>query len=298
VIIVDTVAGCRAACDDVRARGGTIGLVPTMGFFHEGHRSLMRAARGSHDAVVVSLFVNPTQFGPSEDLGAYPRDLAGDTEVASAEEVDVLFAPTVDEMYPDGAATTVHVEGLTSTLCGASRPGHFDGVTTVVAKLFSIVGPCSAYFGRKDAQQLAVVRRMAADLDLPVQVVGCPLVREPDGVAMSSRNSYLDGDDRARATVLVRSLRAAADAVVAGERDVARVRGLLAAVLASEPSVRVDYAEVVDAATMEPIGTFSGGEALVAVAAFVGRTRLIDNVTLSIDGESVVVDDGVLATPK
>ncbi len=297
MITVDTVAACRAVCDDVRARGGTVGLVPTMGFFHEGHRSLMRAARAAHDAVVVSLFVNPTQFGPSEDLDAYPRDLAGDTEVAAAEDVDVLFAPTVAEMYPNGAATTVHVAGLTDALCGASRPGHFDGVTTVVAKLFSIVGPCHAYFGRKDAQQLAVVRRMAADLDLPVQVVGCPLVREPDGVAMSSRNAYLAPDERASATVLVRALRSAADAVLAGERDVQRVRSVLAEVLATEPSVQVDYAEIVDAATIQPIDAFTG-DTLVAVAAFVGRTRLIDNVALSFDGDTVVVDDGVLATAQ
>jgi pantoate--beta-alanine ligase len=295
VIIVDTVEECRAACDDVRARGGTVGLVPTMGFFHEGHRSLMRAARAAHDAVVVSLFVNPTQFGPSEDLDAYPRDLAADTEVAVNEDVDVLFAPTVTEMYPNGAATTVHVVGLTDTLCGVSRPGHFDGVTTVVAKLFSIVGPCNAYFGRKDAQQLAVVRRMAADLQLPVRVVGCPLVREPDGVAMSSRNSYLSPEERERATVLVRALRAASDSVVAGERDAQRVRSVLGRVLATEPSVRVDYAEAVDAATMQPIDVFTG-DALIAVAAFVGGTRLIDNVALSVDGGTVVVDDGVLAT--
>jgi pantoate--beta-alanine ligase len=297
VITVETVAVCRAFCDDVRARGRTVGLVPTMGFFHEGHRSLMRAARAAHDAVVVTLFVNPTQFGPSEDLDAYPRDLSGDTEVALAEDVDVLFAPSVAEMYASGAATSVHVAGLTDALCGASRPGHFDGVTTVVAKLFSIVGPCTAYFGRKDAQQLAVIRRMAADLDLPVQVVGCPLVREPDGVAMSSRNSYLTADERARATVLVRALRSAADAVMAGERDVQRVRRVLVDALATEPSVRVDYAEIVDAATIQPVDAFVG-DTLVAVAAFVGRTRLIDNVTLSFDGDRVVVDDGVLATPK
>jgi pantoate--beta-alanine ligase len=257
----------------------------------------MRAARRNHDLVVVSLFVNPTQFGPSEDLDAYPRDLARDSDVAVAEDVDVLFAPGVAEMYPDGTATTVHVAGLTDLLCGASRPGHFDGVTTVVAKLFSIVGPCSAYFGRKDAQQLAVVRRMAADLDLPVHVVGCPLVREPDGVAMSSRNSYLSPDERSCATVLVRALRATADAVQAGQRDVEQVRTVLAGVLATEPTVRVDYAEVVDAATMQRIDVLSR-DALVAIAAFVGGTRLIDNVTLSFDGDSVVVDDGVLAAPK
>ena len=204
MITTPSIAAVRAACAATRARGGTVGLVPTMGYFHEGHRSLMRAARAAHDLVVVSLFVNPTQFGPNEDLDAYPRDLVADAAAATDEGVDVLFTPTVAEMYPDGARTTVHVDALTEGLCGASRPGHFDGVTTIVAKLFAIVGECSAYFGRKDAQQLAVVRRMAADLDLPVTVVGCPIVREPDGLAMSSRNAYLSSDERQRATVLVR----------------------------------------------------------------------------------------------
>ena len=174
-----------------------VGFVPTMGYFHDGHRSLMRAARAADDLVVVSLFVNPTQFGAGEDLSRYPRDPEGDAAIAAAEGVDVLFLPEVEEVYPEGARTTVHVEGLTDNLCGASRPGHFDGVTTVVAKLFSMVGPCRAYFGRKDAQQLAVIRRMTADLNFPVEVVGCPLVREADGLAMSSRNAYLAPDGRA-----------------------------------------------------------------------------------------------------
>jgi pantoate--beta-alanine ligase len=207
VITVERIAGVRGACDGARGRGASVGLVPTMGAFHEGHRSLMRAARAANDFVVVSLFVNPTQFAPTEDLAAYPRDLERDAAIAAAEGADVLFTPPVDEMYRAGARTTVHVEGLTDVLCGASRPGHFDGVTTVVTKLFSIVGPCRAYFGRKDAQQLAVVRRMTADLDLPVEVVGCPLVREYDGLAMSSRNAYLSPDDRAAATVLRRGRR-------------------------------------------------------------------------------------------
>jgi len=293
VIRLATAAELRTVCDDVRARGGTVGLVPTMGYFHEGHRSLMRAARGENDVVVVSLFVNPTQFGPDEDLDAYPRDLDGDLAVAVAEGVDVVFAPTVVEMYPDGTRTTVHVEGLTSRLCGAARPGHFDGVTTVVAKLFSIVGPCRAYFGRKDAQQLAVVRRMVADLNLPVQVVGCPLVREPDGLAMSSRNSYLSPDDRVRATVLVRALRAAADLVVGGERDACSVEAAIVATLAAEPSVRVDYVAIVDAQTMEPVERLER-DTLVALAAFVGTTRLIDNVTVSFDGHTATADFGFL----
>jgi pantoate--beta-alanine ligase len=297
VIIGETIAGVRSVCDDVRARGGTVGLVPTMGFFHEGHRSLMRAARVAHDAVVVSLFVNPTQFGPNEDLDAYPRDLDADTAVAIAEGVDVLFTPRVAEMYPEGARTSVHVAGLTEGLCGASRPGHFDGVTTVVAKLFSIVGPCTAYFGRKDAQQLAVVRRMTADLDLPVAVVGCPLIREPDGVAMSSRNAYLSSDDRRRATVLIRALRSAADAVTSGERDAEAVREVLTGVLATEPAIRVDYAEIVDTATLQPLERIER-DTLIALAAYVGTTRLIDNITLSFDGDSVQVDAGLHTAGK
>ena len=196
MIRVERIDDLRARCEDTRHRGGTVGLVPTMGFFHEGHRSLMRAARAHHDLVVTTIFVNPLQFGPTEDLDAYPRDLAGDAAAADAEGVDLLFTPSVAEMYPEPTRTTVHVAGLTEGLCGAERPTHFDGVTTVVAKLFSIVGPCHAYFGRKDFQQLAVVTRMAADLDLPVRVVGCPLVREPDGLAMSSRNVRLDAGER------------------------------------------------------------------------------------------------------
>ena len=292
MITVETIAEVRAACDDVRLRGGTVGLVPTMGFFHEGHRSLMRAARAAHDAVVVSLFVNPTQFGPTEDLAAYPRDLEADTAVAIAEGVDVLFVPTVPEMYPEGARTTVHVAGLTERLCGASRPTHFDGVTTIVAKLFSIVGPCSAYFGRKDAQQLAVVRRMALDLDLPVAVVGCPLIREPDGVARSSRNTYLSSDDRQHAAVLISALRSVADAVISGERDAQALHEVLERVLETEPAVRIDYAEIVDASTLEPVDRIER-DTLVALAAFVGTTRLIDNITISVDDNSVRVDAGL-----
>jgi pantoate--beta-alanine ligase len=315
VIIVETIAEMRAACDASRMAGMTVGFVPTMGFFHEGHRSLMRAARAANDFVVVSLFVNPTQFAPTEDLSSYPRDPDGDAAAAEAEGVDVLFVPTVSEMYPgdaaepgsverDGAAestrrgsarTTVHVDGLTTGLCAGSRPTHFDGVTTVVAKLFSIVGPCRAYFGRKDAQQLAVVRRMATDLDLPVDVVGCPLVREPDGLAMSSRNAYLTADGRRAATVLSRALFLSSEAVAAGERNAAVLRGMVVDTIASEPAVRLDYAEVVDAHTLEPVARVET-ESLVAVAAFVGATRLIDNVTLSFHDHSPAADLGVLTS--
>lgn len=279
MITVETVADARAACDAARLAGKTVGFVPTMGFFHEGHRSLMRAARRANDFVVVSLFVNPTQFAPTEDLTQYPRDPAGDAAAAVAEGVDLLFMPTVAEMYPAGTRTTVHVDGLTTGLCAGTRPTHFDGVTTLVAKLFSIVGPCRAYFGRKDAQQLAVVRRMAIDLDLPVEVVGCPLVREPDGLAMSSRNAYLIADGRRAATVLSRSLFLASDAAANGERDATVLRTIVVDTIATEPAVHLDYAEVVDAATLEPVEHVAT-DTLIAVAASVGATRLIDNMTI------------------
>jgi pantoate--beta-alanine ligase len=264
-----------------------------MGFFHEGHRSLMRAARAQNDFVVLSLFVNPTQFGPSEDLAAYPRDPAGDAAVAEAEGVDLMFTPGVAEMYPAGARTTVHVEGLTAGLCGASRPGHFDGVTTVVTKLFSIVGPCRAYFGRKDAQQLAVIRSMTADLDLPVDVVGCPLVRESDGLALSSRNAYLTDDERAAATILAGALYMASEAVVRGQRDAAAVRALIVDTVGHQPLVQLDYAEVVDAVTLEPVEQIDH-DTLVALAAFVGKARLIDNVTITFTSGAPTPDLGVL----
>ena len=292
--VLTRIAEVRDVCDETRRAGGTVGFVPTMGYFHAGHRSLMRAARTDNDLVVVSLFVNPTQFGPNEDLAAYPRDVEGDTRVAGDEDADVLFTPSVEEMYPEPGVTTVHVSGLTEGLCGARRPGHFDGVTTVVTKLFSIVGPCRAYFGRKDAQQLAVVRRMARDLDLPVEVIGCPLVREPDGVAMSSRNAYLTPEEREAATALSRSLRAAADAIDRGERNAGPILGVVRTTIAGEPHVELDYAVLVDAATLEPIEHIDR-DALLAIAAFVGKARLIDNCTVTVSGESVAIDLGVAA---
>jgi pantoate--beta-alanine ligase len=293
VITLTTVAEVRAACDAARAEGKRVGFVPTMGFFHEGHRSLMRAARAADDFVVVSLFVNPTQFGPQEDLAAYPRDLEGDAAAAAAEGVDVLFLPTVDEMYREGARTTVHVAGLTERHCGASRPGHIDGVTTVDANLFSIVGASRAYFGRKDAQQLAVIQRMTTDLDLPVEVVGCPLVREADGLALSSRNTYLDADARRAATILSGALYVASESVVRGERDAAAVRQRIVDTVANVPQVALDYVEVVDAATLEPVDRLER-DTLVALAAFVGKARLIDNVTIRFAGDVPTPDLGVL----
>jgi pantoate--beta-alanine ligase len=292
MIIVERIAELRERCDAARRAGQTVGLVPTMGFFHEGHRSLMRAARANHDLVVTTIFVNPLQFGENEDLAGYPRDLAADTAAADAEGVDVLFVPSVPEMYPEPTVTTVHVAGLTEGLCGGARPTHFDGVTTVVAKLFSIVGACTAYFGRKDFQQLAVVQRMAADLDLPVQVVGCPLVREPDGVAMSSRNAYLSAEERRRATGIFASLRTAAAAVEDGERDPERVRAAVETE-AARHGLALEYAEVRRAADLAPL-TSVDGEVVVAVAAAVGKARLIDNVTMQIAGAEVSTDLGVI----
>ena len=288
---VTTVAELRTACDEARRAGLTVGLVPTMGFFHAGHRSLMRAARDACDFVVVTLFVNPTQFAPHEDLGAYPRDPEGDAAVARAERVDLLFTPAVEEMYPVPGRTTVHVDGLTARLCGASRPTHFDGVTTVVAKLFSITGPCRAYFGRKDAQQLAVVSRMVADLNLAVTVIGCPLVRDPDGVAMSSRNAHLAIDEREAARALSRALRSVAADIVAGERDPAAVRAVVLDAIASEPLLTLDYAEVVDGTSLEPVTRLSG-TVLVAIAVKVGATRLIDNARFTFAGADQRVDGG------
>jgi pantoate--beta-alanine ligase len=296
MIVVERIAELRDHCDDARRAGQTVGLVPTMGYLHEGHRSLIRAARANHDLVVTTVFVNPLQFGPNEDLAGYPRDLAADTAAAAAEGVDVLFVPSVPEMYPEPTLTTVHVAGLTEGLCGAARPTHFDGVTTVVAKLFSIVGPCTAYFGRKDFQQIAVVRRMVADLDLPVEVVGCPLVREPDGLAMSSRNAYLSPQDRERAAGIFASLRCAAAAVEGGERDPRRLSSLVEAEGARH-GVEFEYVEVRRAADLAPFDTLDGG-VVVAVAAPVGGARLIDNVTMHVADAEVSTDLGVIAVAE
>ncbi len=290
---VDRIADLRVACDRARAAGQRVGVVPTMGYLHDGHRSLMRAARAASDFVVVTIFVNPLQFGPHEDLDRYPRDLAGDLARCEAEGVDCVFSPGVAEMYPRPPLTTVHVTALTADLCGAARPTHFDGVTTVVTKLFAITGPCAAFFGRKDAQQLAVVTRMVDDLNLPVEVVGCPIVRERDGLAMSSRNAYLSPGDRGAALVLSRGLRDAVDAIVAGERAAAQVTRMMRSIVASEPAVELEYAEARDALDLTEL-TVLDGSVLLAVAARVGGTRLIDNVNLRIEGSNVDADLGVL----
>jgi pantoate--beta-alanine ligase len=296
--VVTTIREMRAACDDARRRGSVVGVVPTMGYLHEGHRALMRAARRECGFVVVTIFVNPLQFGPTEDLDRYPRDLDGDLAATAAEGADVVFAPPTSELYPQyPPATTVHVAGLTDALCGASRPGHFDGVTTVVTKLLAIAGPSRAYFGRKDAQQIAVITRLVADLDLPVTVVGCPLVREPDGLARSSRNAYLDHEQRAAAAQIFAALRAGVDAVQAGERSARAVEALVRERIAREPLLRVDYVEARDAATISAIETIVG-DVLLAVAVFCGSTRLIDNVGLHVQGADVDADLGIGWSPQ
>jgi pantoate--beta-alanine ligase len=290
---VDRIADLRATCNRARGLGLRVGVVPTMGFLHDGHRSLMRAARAATDFVVVTIFVNPLQFGADEDLDRYPRDLTGDLAQCGAEDVDCVFSPSVAEMYPRPPLTTVHVSELTADLCGAARPTHFDGVTTVVAKLFAIVGPCAAFFGRKDAQQLAVVTRMADDLNLPVEVIGCPIVREPDGLAMSSRNAYLSSSDRHAALVVPRALRHAVDAVVGGERDSANLVQVVRDIVATEPNVALEYVEVRDAHELTPLDTVDGS-ALVAAAARVGNVRLIDNVVVRVDDSGVAADVGII----
>jgi pantoate--beta-alanine ligase len=277
--VLTTKAAMRAHLDGLRAQGRTVGLVPTMGALHDGHLSLVRAAAAECDVVAITIFVNPLQFAAGEDLDAYPRPIERDLELAAGAGVTVAFTPDTAEMYPTPTATNVHVEGLTSVMEGAARPTHFDGVTTVVTKLFNIAGPCRAYFGEKDFQQLSVVRRMAADLDQPVTVVGCPIVREPDGLAMSSRNVYLSPDERTAAAVLNRALRAGAALVEQGERSSAAVAGRMAEVVAAEPLARLDYAEAVDPATLQaPDALVPGREVRLLVAAGLGSTRLLDNV--------------------
>jgi len=250
-----------------------------MGALHAGHLSLVGAAKAQCDTVAVSIFVNPTQFGPTEDLAKYPRTFEADCAALEKESVDVVFAPTVAEMYPPGETTWVTVEGLSEKLDGRSRPGHFRGVTTVVSKLFHIVQPGRAFFGQKDAAQLAVIRRMVRDQNFPVEIVGCPIVREPDGLAMSSRNVYLNKAQHEQALELHRSLQRVEDDFRRGQQDAAKLQGVGKEVIARQPSVRLDYFEVVDPDTLDPVSTVSR-PTLVAVAAYVGSTRLIDNVVL------------------
>jgi pantoate--beta-alanine ligase len=273
------------ACTQRKRDGRRLGLVPTMGALHDGHLSLIRGARAQSDVVAVSLFVNPLQFGPNEDLAKYPRSFERDCQLLEAEKVDLLFAPSDEDMYPAGAITFVTVEGLSEKLCGRSRPGHFRGVTTVVAKLFHIIEPDLAFFGQKDAAQVAILRRMVRDLNFPVRIVVCPIVREKDGLAMSSRNAYLDPQQRRQALVLYRALMRVQTMADTGERSAATLAEAGKQVMAEEPGARMDYFEVVNPETLDAVADISHG-ALVAVAAFVGKTRLIDNVVLHGAGEA------------
>jgi len=296
---IPTIAAMKATCRQITRSGRTLGLVPTMGALHEGHFSLVRASRARCDATAVSIFVNPLQFGPAEDLDKYPRTLERDADMLEKLGVELLFVPTVEEMYgvplirkermsgapTDGAPseeakTYVIVEGLSGKLDGASRPGHFRGVTTVVTKLFEIVRPDCAFFGQKDAVQVAVLRKMVRDLDMDVDVMVCPIVREPDGLAMSSRNVYLTPEQRRQALVLHRALMRVQMEADHGERDAEKLRAIGTGVIAEEPGARLDYFAVVDPETLDPVGDIAGG-VLVAVAAYFGSTRLIDNIVLT-----------------
>ena len=274
--LVDSVSRMSTLVKMLKKEGKSIGLVPTMGYLHEGHLSLVRAAKKHTDVVVMSIFVNPLQFGPTEDFEKYPRDLKHDEALASGAGVDVIFSPVVADMYPQGYATHVNVEGLTSALCGSQRPGHFKGVTTVIAKLFNIVKPTVAYFGQKDAQQAAVIRKMTQDLNMDIEIKVMPIIRERDGLAMSSRNIYLSEDERREALVLSQSLEKAAALVKSGEKDAKKIVKMIRELLLQKPLVKIDYISVVDVKNICELTTISG-EALIALAAFVGKTRLIDN---------------------
>jgi len=275
--LITSIVELRTLLDNHRTIGESVGFVPTMGFLHDGHGSLMRAARATNDVVVASIFVNPLQFAANEDLGSYPRDIEHDTDLARTNGVRYLFVPDVAEMYPlDRVLTTVSVAELSARWDGASRPTHFAGVATVVTKLFNIVGPCHSYFGQKDFQQLAIIRQMVADLSIPVEVVGCPIIRENDGLAMSSRNVYLSPEDRAAATVLRKALDAGEAAIRDGEADPSAVADTIARVVEAEPRARLDYVAVVDPATLETPEQIEA-ETRLLIAAYLGQTRLIDN---------------------
>lgn len=274
--ILTKIEQVRAKVQEWKRAGNSVGFVPTMGYLHEGHKSLIDAARKENDRVVVSIFVNPMQFGPNEDLASYPRDLDKDAALCKAAGVDLIFHPEPEEMYAPGFCSYVDMDGLTAELCGKSRPVHFRGVQTVVLKLFHIVTPDRAYFGQKDAQQLAVVKRMVRDLNVGTKIIGCPIVREADGLAKSSRNTYLNEEERKAALVLSRSLNIGRALIESGEKDAAAVKQAVTQEIEKEPMARIDYVDVVDFETITPVNTICGS-VLVAIAVFIGRTRLIDN---------------------
>jgi pantoate--beta-alanine ligase len=276
MLIANTIKEVREVTSSWRKQELSIGLVPTMGFIHDGHKSLMERARIENEKVVVSIFVNPLQFGPAEDYEKYPRDLEHDKKVCKEAGIDLIFVPTVSEMYPSRNFAYVDIEELGNGLCGAKRPGHFRGVCTVVSKLFNIVLPDRAYFGEKDAQQLAIIKRMVKDLNFDIDIVACPTVREPDGLAMSSRNSYLSSEERKAALTISKSLKLAKAALSGNEKNADSIKKIVCDELSRERLIRIDYVDIVNPDTLEPI-TQIDGPVLVAVAAFVGRTRLIDN---------------------
>lgn len=274
--ICDKIVDVRKRVNAWKKEGLTIGFVPTMGYLHEGHKSLIDAARKNNDRVVVSIFVNPMQFAPTEDLESYPRDLQKDSQLCKDAGVDLIFHPQPEEMYADGFCSYVDMNGLTTELCGKSRPIHFRGVQTVVLKLFNIVKPDRAYFGQKDAQQLAVIKRMVKDLNVDTEIVGCPIIREPDGLAKSSRNTYLTPDERKAALILSRSLKLGKELIESGETDSKKVIKAITDSINTEPLAKIDYVDIVDFSTITPTDKI-GKSALVAVAVYIGKTRLIDN---------------------
>lgn len=280
--IIETIAEMRAFINQAKRQGKSIGLVPTMGALHEGHLTLMRSAKAACDVVIASIFVNPTQFGPNEDYSCYPRVLAKDSEKAASVGIDVVFHPSPSEMYPYGYATYVNVAGLTEKLCGLSRPDHFRGVTTVVCKLFNIVQPDKAFFGQKDAQQVLVIQRMVRDLNMTVNIEIVPIVRESDGLALSSRNAYLSDKERTAALVLSRSLQIAEQTVQQGEQDIAKIRQAVVNEISAEPLASIDYVEIYGHPDLQPIKVLAG-KALLALAVKIGQTRLIDNKILEAD---------------
>ena len=277
--IVSTINEVREQVKEWKKEGNTIGFVPTMGYLHEGHASLIDAARKNNGKVVVSIFVNPIQFGPNEDLDSYPRDLEHDAKLCEEHGVDLIFHPTPEEMYGDNFYTFVDMDVLTKELCGLSRPVHFRGVCTVVSKLFNIVTPDNAYFGQKDAQQLAIIKRMVKDLNMPLSIHGCPIIREADGLAKSSRNTYLSAEERKAALVLSRAVKLGQELVQNGEKNADAIVNAMRALIEQEPLARIDYVSAVDGLTMLPVREINGGE-LVAMAVYIGKTRLIDNFSV------------------
>ena len=275
--IVKTIKEVRAEVKQWKKEGLSVGLVPTMGFLHEGHKSLMERAVKENDRVVVSDFVNPTQFGPNEDLASYPRDLDRDAKLCESAGVTLLFNPEPEEMYYENKTTSVHMEGLTKELCGKSRPIHFDGVCSVVSKLFNIVTPDRAYFGQKDAQQLAVIKRMVRDLNFDIEIVGCPIIREADGLAKSSRNTYLSETERKAAVILSQSLQVGKELIAQGETDAVKIKNAIVKKIETEPLAKIDYVEVVDAENIVPVEKIDNNT-LIAMAVYIGKTRLIDNM--------------------